>query len=161
MPYCMVTANTTEPVIFCQCHADDLVHVVVAIGGQAADEGDAGHGHGGVALEVLREGGLLGEFLVFLVLRRRIRGRDRVVGFLSGAVVVRILTNDGGVAARLARGVFHLHDAGEFLFVGIIDLHGRLPEAGLAGGGLAGLELFFGEAFGLEAQRAVGQAAEL
>ena len=94
-------------------------------------------------------------------MRRGIRGRDRIVGFLARAVIIRILTHDRGVAAILARSVLHLHDSGEIFIVRIVHLHRGLPESLFAGDALAALQLLCGEALRLEAQGAVGQAPVL
>ena len=62
--------------------ADDLVHVVIAVCSEAADEGDAGLG-----------GGARG---VFLVEGAGVGSGNGVIGLAAGAVVVGVLANDGG-----------------------------------------------------------------
>ena len=85
---------------------------------------------------------------------------DWVVGFLAWAEVVGIFADDGGVLAELAGGVFDLDDAGEVLLVGVVHLHGGLPEAFFAGDGFTMGELLRGEVFMFETQRTIGQGTE-
>ena len=117
---------------FLQRHADDLVHVVVAIGGQAPDEGDRGIRGGPGRTEIAKVRGErvgLGPRFVFLVEGRGIGGGNRVVGFLAGTEVVRIFADNGRIGALLASGMFDFDNASELLVVGIIHLHRGLEEA--------------------------------
>lgn len=107
-----------------------MVHVVIAVGGEAADEGGVRFGGG--------EGGVL------LVCGPGVWGGDRVVGFVVGCPVFRVFADDGGGVDVLAGGVFDFDDAGVWYSgVWIVDLDGGLPEAGFSGDGLAGDQLFF------------------
>ena len=98
-----------------QRHADDLIHVVIAVCGEAPpQETDVGqHCRHRCVLRIK--------------LTRRRRG-NRIVWLVSGAVVFRILANDGRVLAVLPRRVFDLDNAGEIVAVRIIHLHRRLPK---------------------------------
>ena len=93
--------------------------------------------------------------------KSRCLGRgDGVVGFLAGGVVVGVLADDGGTGRLLAGGMLDLDDAGVFFVVGIVHLHGGLPEAGLASDELSIPELFRAEGLVLEAEGSVGKRAE-
>jgi hypothetical protein len=116
-------------------HGGDLVHVVVAVGGEAAEEGDFfAAATGG---ELGEGGGGVGEVAVLFIEGGGVGGGDGVVGFFAGAEVVGVFADDGGVFDLLSGGVFDFDDAGEVVVVGVVDLHGGLEEAvgdGEAGG---------------------------
>ena len=129
-----------------QSHADDLVHVVVAIRGEAADEADVFF--------------LFGQLGVLAVKRLRGGGGDGVVRFAVADVIGGIFADNGRVFAALAGGVLDLDDAGEVVVVGIIHLHCRLPETGFAGDRFALFELRGIEGLVLEIERAIREPAE-
>lgn len=121
-------------------HADNLVHVVVAIGGEATNKGDAFTTTGGGDLG---EGGRgVGEVAVLLVESSGVGSGYGVVGFFAEAEVVGVFADDGGVFDLLAGSVFDLDDAGEVLVVRVVYLHPGLEEAfgdGEGGGGGFGI----------------------
>ena len=86
--------------------------------------------------------------------------RDRVERFFAGAEIIWEFTNNGSVGAELTSSVFDFNDPGEGFFVWVIDLHGRLPEAGSARDGFTGTESLGIDGFSLESKGAVGQMAK-
>ena len=88
-----------EFVGFGQRHGGDLVHVVIAVGGEAADEA-------GVLL-----GG--GEFRITLIGRAGVGGGDRIEWLVAGRPVLGELPQDGAGGDVLAGGVFDFDDPGE------------------------------------------------
>jgi hypothetical protein len=77
-------AGGVEPAEGGQRLADDLVHVVIAIGRQPADEGDAGRG--------------IGQRFILLVERLILLARDRIIRIAFGAWIFQ---RDAGLAVLL------------------------------------------------------------
>ena len=107
----------------------DLVHVVVLVGRQPADEVDAGRP--------------LGEGLVLLVALGVLGAGDGVVGVAFGP---RVLVDDGGLGVLLTGQVLELGDPGVLVVVREVDGADRLEARRVVG-----LEA--------EVERAVGQLA--
>ena len=77
-----------------QGHPDDLIHVVVAIGGEAADKTDTGQ---------------LGGFVGILPVERcRLRRGYGIVCLLAGGVVIGVFANDGGIMVAMNDGRYYI-----------------------------------------------------
>ena len=107
---------------FSEGHADHLVHVVVAVSGEASYEADIGFLLGALGVAgVERSGGWCGEWVEW---------------FFSGAEIIGVFANDGRVRETLAGDVFGFNDAGEIVIIRVVDLHGRQRELTLDSLGL-------------------------
>ena len=136
-----------KPVGFFECQSDDLVHVEIVVGGEAPDKTGVGFsGRGGP---------------VFFVLGAGVRRRNRIVRLVGCIGGERIFPDDVGVRRYLAGGMFDFDDAGVGVIVGVVDLEGRLPVAGLAADGLTilGGQLFPGITLDFEMKAAVRKVA--
>ena len=111
---------------------DDLVHVVVAVGGEATEK------------EGVWLGG--GELSVFLITFASVRRGDGIVGFTATLVVLGVFFDDGGLWMFLAGDVFDFDDARVVVIVWVVDLDGGLVEFGVV-------------SFRGELERAVGEIA--
>ena len=114
----------------CERLPDDLVHVVVAIGCEPADEPDVP--------------GRAGKSLVLLVERLVVRRRDRIIGIALGG---GIFIGEGGERVLLSSKVLVLGDAGVGVGLRIVHDGDALVPRRVEGDVL-------------EAQRAIGQGAE-
>ena len=136
-----------EAVRFFQGEGYHLIHIVIVVGGKAADEAGVGFGGGGET--------------VFFVLDPGIRGGNGIVGLVGGIGGEGVFPDDIGVGSFLTGDVFDFNDAGVGFVVGIVDLESRLPMAGFSTDGLAvgGGELVSGKGFDLKIEATVREVA--
>src|SRR5271165_1013694 len=132
--FAYVQRSSAQSVELCQCHADDLIHIVIAVGGQPSDKAD-----------VLLFAGQIG---VLLVDRFSVRGRNWIIWLFSWAEIFWIFANDGRDGQFLSGDVFRFHDACEFVIIRVVHLYN-------------GLIVFHLQGFRFEPERAVRQRAEL
>ena len=104
-----ITSETEDPISGFQRSGNNLVHVVVAVLGEATDEEDVAF-MGGEGFITLVEG------FIF-------RAGNRVVGIAFG---LRVFADDGGAGMLLAGEMFKFGDAGVGVVVGVVDDSDRL-----------------------------------
>src|SRR5436305_5162890 len=122
-----------QAIKFCQSHANYLIHIVIAVGGESADEAYVLFQHS--TLSVFR----VESFCVW--------SWNWIVRLAARCEILGILAHNRSRRQVLPRCIFDFHNASKLVIVRVIDLHCRL-------------EIFLWQGLRFEAECTIGQATE-